>query len=280
MGPPPGAILVPMPLPTGSKKSKGLKFGTFSARGKKSKKGMPLAPPMGPFMFIPPHHGGGAGHPAMQGPPIPMAAPPAMALGMPVPIMAPPLSMRRSISRMTLAADEPIYMPAAVRPLSPIASYQPAHFPHEAYLMQQQYTTMEGGADVSTLSRPSISTPKKKTSKKKLQQQSMLEIQTLPSGDDGEEDEEEEASLAGQSAGIYRKGHLNERAFSYSIRQEHRSRSYSSLTNFPGGGDDLRSPDKKERELIQMVHDLDLSGDDLERSEVPLAMYPHHRQPR
>merc|ERR1711911_148240 len=186
-----------------------------------------------------------------------------MALGMPVPIMAPPLSMRRSTSRMTLAAEEPIYMPAAVRPLSPIASYQPAHFPHEAYLMQQQYTTMEGGADASTLSRPSISSAKKKTSKKKqqqLQQQSMLEIQTLASGDDGEE-EEEEASLAGQSAGIYRKGHLNERAFSYSIRQEHRSRSYSSLTNFTGGGDDLRSPDKKERELIQMVHDLDLSGD-------------------
>lgn len=277
MGPPPGAILVPVPLPAGSKKSKGLKFGTFSARGKKSKKSMALAAPMGPIMIIPPHHGGG-GHPGMQGPPMPMAAPPAMALGMPVPIMAPPLSMRRSTSRMTLAAEEPIYMPAAVRPLSPIASYQPAHFPHEAYLMQQQYTAMEGGADASTLSRPSISSAKKKTSKKKQQQQSMLEIQTLASGDDGEE--EEEASLAGQSAGIYRKGHLNERAFSYSIRQEHRSRSYSSLTNFPAGGDDLRSPDKKERELIQMVHDLDLSGDDLERSEVPLAMYPHHRQPR
>jgi hypothetical protein len=44
----------------------------------------------------------------------------------------------------------------------------------------------------------------------------------------------------------------------------------------------LRAHDKKERELIQMVHDLDLSGDDLERSEVPLAMYPHHhrQQPR
>lgn len=28
-----------------------------------------------------------------------------------------------------------------------------------------------------------------------------------------------------------KKGHLNERAFSYSIRQEHRSRSYGSLAN-------------------------------------------------
>ncbi|KAL4712417.1 hypothetical protein ACJJTC_001578 [Scirpophaga incertulas] len=34
------------------------------------------------------------------------------------------------------------------------------------------------------------------------------------------------------SGGIYRKkGHLNERAFSYSIRQEHRSRSHGSLAN-------------------------------------------------
>ena len=78
--------------------------------------------------------------------------------------------------------------------------------------------------------------------------------------------------------------------------QEHRSRSYSSLAGlgqsptlaaYPLGGhppgligtEDLRTHDKKERELIQMVHDLDLSGDDLERSQVPLAMYPpHHRQ--
>ncbi|XP_018320767.1 uncharacterized protein LOC108733914 [Agrilus planipennis] len=84
--------------------------------------------------------------------------------------------------------------------------------------------------------------------------------------------------------GIYkRKGHLNERAFSYSIRQEHRSRSYGSLANLkfatpiPNGvshdaeerGEDL----KKEREILQMVQDLDLSGDDLERSEVPRAIY-------
>lgn len=34
------------------------------------------------------------------------------------------------------------------------------------------------------------------------------------------------------NTGIYKKkGHLNERAFSYSIRQEHRSRSYGSLAN-------------------------------------------------
>ena len=98
-----------------------------------------------------------------------------------------------------------------------------------------------------------------------------------------DDDIDDESSVVSH-AGIYRKGHINERAFSYSIRQEHRSRSYSSLANYAAA--DLREHDKKERELIQMVHDLDLSQDDLERSEVPVAMYPsaqqlhHHRQPR
>jgi len=93
------------------------------------------------------------------------------------------------------------------------------------------------------------------------------------------------------NTGIYRKkGHLNERAFSYSIRQEHRSRSYGSLTNLQfaneSGGSLLRpagtSPHtsegiKKEREIIQMVRDLDLSGDEIERSQVPPDMYPGRR---
>lgn len=30
---------------------------------------------------------------------------------------------------------------------------------------------------------------------------------------------------------------------------------------------------KKEREIMQMVQDLDLSGDEIERSEVPRAIY-------
>lgn len=57
--------------------------------------------------------------------------------------------------------------------------------------------------------------------------------------------------------GIYRrKGHLNERAFSYSIRQEHRSRSHGSLASLQFNPPDL----KKEREIAQMVADLDLNG--------------------
>lgn len=69
-----------------------------------------------------------------------------------------------------------------------------------------------------------------------------------------------------------RKGHLNERAFSYSIREEHRSRSYGSLA---GLGEESMS--KKDREILQMVADLDLSGDDLERVEPRPGVYrpPH-----
>jgi hypothetical protein len=90
------------------------------------------------------------------------------------------------------------------------------------------------------------------------------------------------------NTGIYRKkGHLNERAFSYSIRQEHRSRSYGSLANLkfatpiPNGGGPPETANKedlkKEREIMQMMHDLELSGDELERSDVPTAMYEGRR---
>ncbi|CRK99371.1 CLUMA_CG012666, isoform A [Clunio marinus] len=58
--------------------------------------------------------------------------------------------------------------------------------------------------------------------------------------------------------GIYRrKGHLNERAFSYSIRQEHRSRSHGSLSSLQFNPPDM----KKEREIIQMVSGLELNDD-------------------
>lgn len=93
------------------------------------------------------------------------------------------------------------------------------------------------------------------------------------------------------NTGIYRKkGHLNERAFSYSIRQEHRSRSYGSLANLQfanENGGPLLKPSgtpphttegmKKEREIIQMIRDLDLSADDIERSQVPMEMYPSRK---
>ncbi|CAG0890883.1 unnamed protein product [Darwinula stevensoni] len=181
-------------------------------------------PPPGPMVPVPGHH--------------PFMAPPPMMM------MGPPL--RRPPSRIM---EEPIYMPSA-RPMSPVASYQPAHFPHEDYYFQ--YATTER--------------PAKLKKKKKHHREDMVPPMESPF-----------------NTGIYKKkGHLNERAFSYSIRQEHRSRSYGSLSNlhFPQANGDggapplgLKEDMKKEREILQMVHDLDLSGDEIERQEVPPAMY-------
>ena len=135
---------------------------------------------------------------------------------------------RRPASR---AVEEPIYMPSA-RPMSPTASYQPGHFPHERYLMQQYATT----------GRPSYPTAKKNNNKKKSHE--------VP----------EE---------IYgRRGHMNEKAFAHSIRNEQRARSYTSLTGL--GTDTMNN---KDREILQMVHDLDLSGDEIERVEARPGVY-------
>lgn len=257
----PGAILVPMPVPTANgKKSKFGSLGSAATRGggkfklpKSSSKALkqqllaqqaavaagvagPLPPPppghMMGHMFIPP--------------PPPVMAPP-MALGVPVPMMAPPLSMRRQSGT---SMEEPIYMPSQVRPLSPIASYAPAHFPHEAYLMQQHYAPgggpmgpygpmgfvpMPPGSMAGTLTKPGKKDKKLSKKEKKLQQQQqqleMAHHHHLHSNQlaimDGmsiqAEEDEEEVSISSQTGnnggGIYRKGHLNERAFSYSIRQ-------------------------------------------------------------
>lgn len=72
--------------------------------------------------------------------------------------------------------------------------------------------------------------------------------------------------------GIYRrKGHLNERAFSYSIRQEHRSRSHGSLASLQFNPPDV----KKEREIAQMVAGLELN-DDQSSGLQPLTSSSHN----
>lgn len=121
--------------------------------------------------------------------------------------------------------EEPAYIPSTTRPMSPTASYQPSVFPHEQYFRN------------GTSAR-----------EKKEEENESKELESL------------------FNTGIYRKkGHLNERAFSFSIRQEHRSRS-NSLANlhfFPNSdresvGGDQRIEDRKERELAQLVSDLNL----------------------
>ncbi|VVC35735.1 PTB/PI domain,PH domain-like [Cinara cedri] len=218
---------------------------------------------------------------------------------------------------MPMAMEEPIYMPST-RPLSPVASYQPEHFPHEAYLMQQyahnnnvpvtkskkgkkdkkskdpmngagvmplmppQMAMNGGGGMMMQQPPPPLPPPQIAVNGHRVNGNGMM------SGHDETDDTEDSV----YNTGIYRrKGHLNERAFSYSIRQEHRSRSYGSLANLkfaappivPNGVSDgvpNKVDIKKEREIMQMMQDLELSGDELDRADqVVHQKQMHHQRP-
>merc|ERR1719211_179096 len=117
---------MPMP-PQGPRGNK--KAGTFSARGKGSR-GAPPFMMYGPGMGPPPPH--------MMGPPPHLLPPP----GHPLYAHHGPMPFQMGGGREG-HMEEPIYMPHTARPLSPVASYQPGHFPHEAYYGQQQYATID-----------------------------------------------------------------------------------------------------------------------------------------
>merc|ERR1719225_209817 len=119
-GPPPPMMMMPGPGPRGKK------GGTFSGR----QKGMRGPPPM--MMYGPPP----GPHMGSMMPPGPM--PPHL---MPPP--GHPLYNQMMMAGGSQVMEEPIYMPHNARPLSPVASYQPGHFPHEAYYNQQQYATID-----------------------------------------------------------------------------------------------------------------------------------------
>ena len=298
-GPPPGHPQagngVPPPM----------KSGTFTGRGKKGKKGPPGGPqpqgPYPPFMMYgmppPPHLMPPPGHPLYGGMP-PYAQP--MFAGAPPPPFA---NGGRPSSR---AMEEPIYMPHNARPLSPVASYQPGHFPHEAYYNQQQYATIDKAGKHGHRSKGKSKSKQNggpgsgKGSNGGAEKSSATPL--MMSSDSNAEDSE-------FGAGIYKKGHINERAFSYSIRNEHRSRSFGSLAEYGpdgeplpphhnggdrDGGSDLEDddhpdngggpndPNKKEF-LHNMMSELELGDDTIERREVPPGFYPpppHANGPR
>lgn len=170
---------------------------------------------------------------------------------------------------MNGSVEEPIYMPHTTRPLSPVASYQPGHFPHEAYYGQQQYATI----DKSNKFRKNKPPPSSSHSKSKGSSKN-------PSSDSNADDSE-------FGAGIYKKGHINERAFSYSIRNEQRSRSYGSLANANsgaegeadshgengGGPGGSRGSPGHHGDFVHQMGDMELIDDHIERSEVPHGMY-------
>merc|ERR1719414_2811770 len=115
-----------------------MKSGTFTGRGKKNKGGGGPhgPPPQGMMMYgpPPPHLMPPPGHPLYGMPPYAQPM-----VGGPPPPNGNPHNGRPNSRVM----EEPIYMPHNARPLSPVASYQPGHFPHEAYYNQQQYATID-----------------------------------------------------------------------------------------------------------------------------------------
>ena len=172
--------------------------------------------------------------------------------------------------------EEPIYMPHSARPMSPVASYQPGHFPHDAYYSQQQYATIDKNGKYR---QPDRQRSKAKSGGKRSKQQSSAESNAEDS----------------EGTGIYKKGYINERAFAHSMRNEQRSRSYGSLANMefdPHGDPMMGSPDdpessdvmdgrkKQARDMMHMMDNLDLDDDAIERSEVPADFYPPPRMYR
>merc|ERR1719242_1519630 len=85
-----------------------------------------------------------------------------------------------------------------------------------------------------------------------------------------------------------REGHINERAFAHSMKNEHRSRSFGSLANLQfdpngevldgmEGSPEMMNGRKKEHEMHQMIGQMDgmdLDDDQIERREVPAGFVP------
>ncbi len=161
------------------------------------------------------------------------------------------------------SVEEPIYMPHTARPISPVASYQPGQFPYEAYYGHQQYATIDKSNKYRKNKPPPSQNSKSKNSSKN------------PSSDSNADDSE-------FGAGLYKKGHINERAFSYSIRNEQRSRSYGSLANANSGHEGDGGPPGEnggpsngdgQTDLAHMMSDIELADDHIERREVPPGLY-------
>lgn len=236
---------------------------------------------MGPPMRSPPH--------AIYAVPI---RPPHMPMPMPMPMPYPPPSRQPIYARNggplpppppPMAPPKALLLPPSPPPRGPPMPHQlhPLHHRPISPMYAAHPMGPEGGPAAFLVQH--YATAERRPRKKK-----------------GKKNKEEDGDGSPFGTGIYRrKGHLNERAFSYSIRQEHRSRSYGSLANLKfANGDASPTPPlqpppgqptasttastsgwkedaKKEREIIQMVRDLELSGDELERSEV-LPQHQNH----
>lgn len=139
-------------------------------------------------------------------------------------------------------------------------------------MMPQQYATlqhtrgkkkgkkdkMNGGIPLGIPVPPPLFYPQSMIAPSEPRPLSMSNRKLAQSAGNGLDDSGNSGAESPGGTGIYRrKGHLNERAFSYSIRQEHRSRSHGSLASLQFNPPDM----KKEREIAHMVAGLDLNDD-------------------
>lgn len=144
---------------------------------------------------------------------------------------------------------QPVYIPP-MRPLTPLANYLGNQSPiNQKYLIH----TVGPHAGLGSIyhTAPRNRKESKKLSKKEKDKLSAIDADELQAMINNQNLANYHNQQAQQSAnnrsnspfntGIYRKGHLNERAFSYSIRQEHRSRS-NSVANLNFNADELDHP--------------------------------------
>jgi len=261
-----------------------MKSGTFTGRGKNKKSKNAQNGQYPPFMMYGPH---------MPPPPHLMPPPGHPLYGMPPyaqPMFAGPVPYGPGPGRPnSRVMEEPIYMPHNARPLSPVASYQPANYPHEAYYNQQQYATIDKAGKHKGANGKTSGKSKKNNDKSGSNGPTPL----MMSSDSNAEESD-------FGAGLHKRGYINERAFSYSIRNEHRSRSFGSLADHdqygpeggepgtnggPGSGPDEDEDDGpanfhhhhmigKKDHLNRIMSDLDIADDTLEVREVPPGLYP------
>lgn len=277
LGPPPGSPFFPVPSTLSKKELKNLKNTMKKLKKKNKGKGVPgdfipLSPPPPPHLVRPPV--GPFGHPsAHPPPPFPLAVHPAS--GRPLPMLMMPHPHHGHPHppppHMLHLGDEPIYVPS-LRPMTPM-SIRPDSSIYNGGGHGANGTNGNGrvmkdskngnaingklngksSSKESSSSRRNSSSPGESVSasgsKNNLLHQNYPSVHHSSSNrtcqmDSASEQEVHSDSSGFNTGGIYRKkANLNERAFSYSIRQESRSRSNSlANVNFPphslASGDD------------------------------------------
>ncbi len=86
----------------------------------------------------------------------------------------------------------------------------------------------------------------------------------------------EDSEYGGNGAGIYKKEHINERAFANSMRNEQRSRSFGSLVDMEPDAESATGYDghQNKKDILHIMEDLSIDDERIVRSEVPPDFFP------